>query len=530
MAIFNKLTIKGTEYSDGRNLTIKKNTGESNSASTFQVSFDNQNGRYSNVFNVGDEVVIYADLDVNPAVTKIFTGILEDIDFKGKGTSGIKGERLTLRGRDYSARLMDSTVQPVTYQNQEVSVIVLDIMSTNVDDITVNNVNTTGTTLTFIQFTQKNVFDALRELSELSGFIFYIDENKDLHFEEKSTISTGTTLDNSNVIKSRFKETRKEMVNKVWVYGSRVNLGMQDTFTADGVGSVFTLTRRGDSTAGLTTTVAGTIQMGGGALDSSYSSGTDYLFDEPNKNIVFVSGGSPGIDYSSIPTNGQSVVVDYFFTNPIVKFGQDDSSLNVHGPKTKVIVDENITDPQLAKDRVTDILNRFGNPISQGNLEIFGLPSLIAGQTIVVNLPNEEQSSQTYDLLTVEYNFDTKRMFKNSVIKVKVARKLTDILDTIKELIQSVKALQTGDISTADIVTRLQYATGSVSAKVFSWFVKTRTTEDSYIPAGSNLYNYGRNASVGFSGNYALTGSVENIILVGDRRSILTTQESGGTF
>ena len=528
MVIYSKLTIGGTTYSDGKRLKVKSNTGESNSASTFQVQFDNQDGRYSDTFNVGDEVVVYADLDVNPATTKIFTGILEDIQFRGKGGSGIKGERVLLRGRDYSARLMDATVQPVTYQEQEISAIVLDIMSTNVQDITVTNVDVTTTTLAFIQFTQKDVFDALKELAELAGFIFYVDVNKDLHFELKEGLSTGTTLDKTNVIKSNFKQTRKEMVNRVWVYGARMNQGRQDTFTGDGVGSTFTLDRLGDSTAGITTTVAGTVQTGGGALDTAYSSGTHYLYDEPNQTIVFVSGTDIG--YSAIPGNGDSIVIDYFFSSPIVKFGEDSASVSSYGPKTQILVDENITDPTLAKDKVKDILNRFGSPLTQGILNVFGLPTLTAGKTVVVNLPYENQDSITYDLLTVEYDFDTKKMFSNSVVKVKVSRKLIDILDTIKQLMQDVKALSTGDISTADVVTRLQFSTGSAGIRVNRWFAKTRTIEDSYIPTGSNLYNFGRNASVGFSGNYITAGSVESICLVGDRRSRLTVQDSGGTF
>ena len=530
MVIYSKLTIGGTTYTDGKGLKVKKNTGESNSASNFKVTFDNQDGRYSDTFSVGQEVVIYADLNTNPATTKIFTGILENINFKGTDRAGIKGERLQLAGRDFSARLMDATVQPVVYQNQEVSLSVIDIISNNVVDITTNNVDTTTTTLQFIQFTQKDVFDALKQLAELSGFIFYVDEDKDLHFEAKEGVSTGTTLDNTNIRKAQFKQSRKQMSNQVWVYGARQNQGRQDTFTGDGVGSEFILTKLGDSTAGMTTTVAGNIQTGGGALGGAYASGTNYLYDEPNKTIVFVSGGSPGIDYSSIPADGAAITIDYFFSSPIVKFGEDSTSVNNYGPKTKIFVDDNITDPQLAKDKVVDTLSRFGNPLTQGTLEVFGLPTLNAGQTVIVNLPYENQDTATYDILSVEYNFDVKRMFSDSVVKVKVAQKLPDILDTIKQLLQDVAALNTGDISTADVVTRLQVATGSAGIRVNQWFVKTRTIEDSYIPTGSNVYNFGKNASVGFSGNYLGTGSAESIVLVGDRRSRLTILESGGTF
>jgi hypothetical protein len=36
-----------------------------------------------------------------------------------------------------------------------------------------------------------SIFDCISQLAEISGFYFYIDADKDLHFEQKNTISTG---------------------------------------------------------------------------------------------------------------------------------------------------------------------------------------------------------------------------------------------------------------------------------------------------------------------------------------------------
>lgn len=518
MTIYQKTTIGGTTYNDLRNIKVTSKTGESNAASTFTATVDNQDGLYANTFSVGQEIQVFADLDTNPATTNIFTGILEDIQFRGTGASGIKGERLLLRGRDFSARLQDATVQPVIYQNQEASVIVKDIITNNVSDITTTNVNVSSTTVKFLQFTQKNVFDALKELAELAGFIFYVDVDKDLHFEEKATVSTGTTLNNTNVIKTNFKESRKQMANQVWVYGSRQEHGRQDSFTGDGAGSAFVLGVLGHTP---TVQVDSVVQVGG-VFGQDFSSGVDYLFDQPNKTIAFVSGGSIG--YSSIPANNAAIVVDYFFTTPIAKVAKDDASIVAYGPKDSVIVDENITDPSLAKDKAVDELTRRKNPVTQGSLEVNGLPTLIAGQTVVVDMPDEDQSSKTYEILEVEWNFDPKRMFSNNVIKVKIAQKLSDMIDTIKQLIQDVKALQTGDIETADILTRIILSTGSIGLRVNSYYVRTRTLGDSYI---TNHYDH---REVGNIVDWSSAGSAENTLLVGDRRSIQTIVRSGGTF
>jgi hypothetical protein len=43
------------------------------------------------------------------------------------------------------------------------------------------------------------IFDALKQLAQLSGYIFYVDVDKDLHFEMAENVSSGVTLDNTNL-------------------------------------------------------------------------------------------------------------------------------------------------------------------------------------------------------------------------------------------------------------------------------------------------------------------------------------------
>ena len=51
--------------------------------------------------------------------TNIFVGILESIEFSGQENTQI----CTIKGRDYTARLMDVTVEPSIYTNSEISTI-----------------------------------------------------------------------------------------------------------------------------------------------------------------------------------------------------------------------------------------------------------------------------------------------------------------------------------------------------------------------------------------------------------------------
>ena len=73
------------------------------------------------------------------------------------------------------------------------------IIDNEVQDVTTTNVDVTTTTLPRIAFNHQSVYDALTQLAELAGFVFYIDVDKDLHFEAKESITSGIILNNTNL-------------------------------------------------------------------------------------------------------------------------------------------------------------------------------------------------------------------------------------------------------------------------------------------------------------------------------------------
>ena len=113
-----KIDVSGTEYIDYQRMNVTKVISDSNTSSYYDVELDSPYGRHSNDFNVGQEIEIYADKDADPT-TLLLTGIVEEVEFTGGGTE----EKVMLRGRDYTARLMDTTIQPTVYTNQEVGSI-----------------------------------------------------------------------------------------------------------------------------------------------------------------------------------------------------------------------------------------------------------------------------------------------------------------------------------------------------------------------------------------------------------------------
>ena len=512
-----KLEIDSVEQDKPKQMSVERSIGEFNGTSHFAVEFDNYDGRFSDTFNLNDEVVIYADEDTNSPTTKLFTGIIEDINFSGKP----KKEKLVLSGRDFGAVLQDVTIQPTVFSNRDAGEIAKIIVEQNVKSlVTLNNIDTsTGTTITRISFNQKNVFDALTQLAELAGFYFYVDEDKDVHFEVKSGISSGKTFNNTNVTKSTFKTVDSEIFNQVWVYGDRTLVGANAT-TGIGAGSVITLSDKPHNTR---VSVGSTLQQDGGVLnlnEPNTESGLKYLVDFNSREIIFVSGIAAG---DNIPSSGESnVSIDYEKSVPIIKFDSDSDSIGSFGPKTKIITDRNIKNQTEAEDKATQFLADNKDPKTQGKISVKGVINITPGNTAVVNIPFHNIYSQTYTILNAKYSFNKINNESSQVLELSLNKKIADFTDIMKDQMLRVKELETGPLE--GTLAFLQINEGSVGVQVSGWEVRTRTLGSSFIlghpiNTGSTGPIYG-----GVLGSVVASG----INFLGDSKSAFTIQQSGG--
>lgn len=525
MTIYAKITISGTTLEDVYSTSVTKSTNVNNSASNFVATVDNFTGVNAGSWTIGDEVIVYTDKDVNPPTTKIFTGILEDIDFKSK----TQYDRLIFTGRDYTARLQDRTVEPEVYTSLPAGSIVKDIIAKYTDDITTTNVSDSPTTINRISFNHTPVFDAVMQLAEQADYTFYIDTDKDLHFKAKSTVSSGKTFSSGNIIDSDFKERRDTVFNEVWVYGDRYLDNFSETFTADG-GSVFSLLYKPHNTD---ITASGVRQVGGVfGMATIPTSGTNYLVSYDDKQIVFTSGTTIG---NSFPVSGVSVVTKYQRLLPIVKVGKDNSSISAYGKRVKRIVDKSIKDPAAATQIVSSTLNETSIPKKQGTIQVKGIVDVTPSQTCIVNIPWSNINSQTYDIIGAQYDLNKTSMLNEKVLTVKVNKKLDDITDKIKDLDSRLKKVEGADIDSSDILTRLEFTTGSLLITGSSWTVSTRSI------AGLNLIldspDFGlldtNQLTSGTTRSFVLGHALAAVLgtsLLGKVSSSFIIQHSGGTF
>ncbi len=436
---YTKITVEGTTYSDIYQMNVEKSIGEYNATSSFTAEFDNFTGVHKNSFNINDEVIIYADIGTNPPTTKLFTGIIEKIDYSGSA----EDERVTISGRDYGAVLQDMTVHPIIFKNKNAGIIARTIVTTNAEEIvSTNNIDiTTSTTIEKIGFNHKNIFDSLKELAELSGYYFFVDNNKDVNFIEKESIPSYRTFDNNSVYNANFVKEDREIFNKVWVYGDRVLTGNSQYIKADGIGSVFTLTDKPHNTRTFISGTTNTLVQPGGIIGITDSTTTRYLIDFNEKQVVFTSGTVLG----DIPEAG-SVYIEYDRSTPILKFRQDADSITAYGPKTKIIKDDNIKSYVEADDRAVAFLAENKDIKIQGTIDLKGVINIDTGNTCIVDLPWHGIDKQTYTILSASYSFNKSNNLTNKVMTLELNKKISNFTDTLKDQMLRMRNLEVGPL------------------------------------------------------------------------------------
>ncbi len=530
MVVRTKVTVAGVEVIDYKNLKVMKSQATNNSSSKVVVMIDSPFGRHSTTFSVGNTIEVFADKDADPT-TKIFSGIVERRNFRGKDTT----QTVELTGRDFTLRLQDATVEPIVFTDSEISTIVKNIIDTNVPEITTTNVDVTDVTLPRIAFNQLNVFDAFKKLAQLAGFIFFVDDSKDLHFQKKDNVSSGITLDNTNILSNNFNTTRERMANSIWVYGDRQLAGFREEFLASDAanGSVFTLVSKphnvevqsSDTTVPSAVISAGSFMKGGiEGLSVGITSGPDYLINFHDKQIIFQSGTD--IAYDSKPKSTGSIVVTYQREIPIVKFGENRPSIAAFGKKVKVINDKTIKDPNTAVNILKQEL-LLADPFRGMEIEAKGwFANIVVGNTVKVVL-SDFNIDETVGIINVTYTFDKNTMQNENIIKFRLDKKILDLTDELVDLRRRLDAIESADRQDTDILTRLEQTTGSYGIIGSFWAIKTRSQGSSFILGNQTTGSVDGVAGIILGTLGSSTGSV---CFLGDSRSAFTVQASGGNF
>ena len=191
-------------------------------ASIFEVTLDDSEQVYHQIFKPNDEVEIYVG---RASFTKTLTGLVERV----KVVKRLNRCEVTLSGSDYSLRLLQRIVKAARYGvasggASEVGEIVKDLISLQTlgeppEQITTQHVQNTGYTIQEIRFSYKPLMDCIKQLADIVRYTFYVDVAKDLHFTDRFSEYSGLTFTESNIIEVEVEDDIEYVKNRVYVLG-----------------------------------------------------------------------------------------------------------------------------------------------------------------------------------------------------------------------------------------------------------------------------------------------------------------------
>lgn len=184
----------------------------------------------------GMATLILPDASVNIAVNgcTLFTGYVDSSTPNMDSETYVNEQWINLVGRDNGQDLLNKSVNKTSsafpYNNTLVSTIVTDMLSNAGTSITVNCTLMDNIYASYQDKADEQLIEGITGICNKSGIDFYVDANKVLQMYPVGSISSGVTLDSSNIIGDLAitKFDNFEMYNKVKITGSQVSDGWTD--------------------------------------------------------------------------------------------------------------------------------------------------------------------------------------------------------------------------------------------------------------------------------------------------------------
>lgn len=308
--------------------------------------------------------IVITDEDTS---TVLFGGRLVDIDLS-LDVNGVV--TFNVKCVDYTHDLNDELLAK-TYENQTIHQIIDDFLpdgftSINVDcDIVIER----------IQFNYTRKDDVMRDLAELVGYDWYVDELKDVHFFAKEDITAPFNINETggNLIAGTLQVAKDNsgLKNAVIVKGGEyVGLERTEAFVADGEQTQFILANKFSELP--TVLVDSVPQVVGVAYLNQIGDTFDCLWSFQEKYIDF--GPTPLTVDSVISVTGLPLI-------PLIIKKNDRNSIRTYGIKEFLINDVTLKDPETAKKRAIAELQAYKDGIAEGSFLTY-TDGLTAGQTI----------------------------------------------------------------------------------------------------------------------------------------------------
>lgn len=356
-----------------RSLHIQDNVNQQRDTFNFDVRKTPSDSWYPERLN--EVIVEYGGSDA----TRIFGGVITKVE---RSVESINLVTFKCEAIDWTF-ILDRKLVTERYTNEYISDIVSDLITKYSPDFTMSNV-IGDQTIESIVFNGIKISECLEKLSQLTGFSWYVDSYKDIHFFPKSqepapfnlTDSSDNYIWESLVISDDASQIR----NSVLVKGGEIEgNSVTEEYTASGTEDERKIFQTAHKIAKLPT-----VKVNGGA---DLTVGVEYLnsdddfqvmWDFNQKYIRFTAGNIPSADdvvsISGVPLFRLSGRLN------------DSDSIRENGIYEFKIEDENIKSQSEMLLRAEAELEAYKNGVIEAEFRTYE-PGLRSGQIIHVNSP-----------------------------------------------------------------------------------------------------------------------------------------------
>ena len=336
----------------------------------------------------GDEVKMY------DGATLIFAGRIQTIS-KEIILNGVV--RVSVKCSDYSFELSRQLVVE-EYKNKTIAEIIIDIIDNYTSGITYENVDC-DLDVSKIIFDRKNVTEALNKLSEVSGYSWYVDYEKDLHFFEKNTEPAPFDIEDGDgncIINTlRTKDDLSQIRNRIFIKGGEIEgEDREELFNGDGEKLQFKLANK---FASLPTVEVDSVEQSVGVDYVDDEDEFDCFWDFNQQYIRFKTDTTPDVGTNNIVVTGTPLF------NIIVQV-EDPVSISQYGLYEYVITDKTIASREEAVARAKSELSAYKDGLIEGSFDTY-TSGLRSGQVIHI----------TSDKLGVDEDFLIQRASYNMI-------------------------------------------------------------------------------------------------------------------
>jgi hypothetical protein len=420
----------------------------------------------------GEEVTIALDGEV------IYGGVV--IAVEQSASNGLITHDVSCK--DYT-HFLDSKVVNERYEAMTVEEIIDAIVTEYAPDFTTNNVScpVEVSSIAFGDLTPSQCFE---RLAQLTGYAWYVDYDKDVHFFARSggeaapfAISTddGNVIEGSLVIRRDLSQVR----NSVKVRGGEADAELTTEYLA-GNGSTLQFPLTNKFSEKPTVTVNGVAKtVGAEYIDDE--AGFQVMWSYQEKYLRFTAGNVPTAPTSPATTN---IAVTGIPLRPIVVQVQDPLSIAELGRTYEHSLRNNdLKSRDEAIAYALADLKAYAFAVSDGSFETY-TPGLRSGQTIAIDLP-DRGIAENFLIQSVTFGQVAPETYAWSV---RIATlKTTSILDVLQQLLVK-EAVNEGEDE--QLLSFLQLADGFAMTDAITAITGTATEDYVWEQADPNLDSY----------------------------------------